>query len=181
MSELTRRALLGTALAGAGALLLAPRGLAAETGKAPALAPELLTALEKSPFVYVSPLKKDGAESSCHGEVWFAWDQGSVVLATSKRSWKARALAHGLERARIWVGDFGTIHLNQVATLRNAPRFEARARIDSDPGAFPRVAPVYARKYPDEWASKWKARFEQGMADGSRVLIRYTPEPQSAR
>jgi hypothetical protein len=171
MADLTRRALLGTALTGAGAWLLAPRILAART-----LAPELVSALEKSPLVYVSPLRKDGSESRCHGEVWFAWERDSVVLVTGKEAWKARALARGLERARIWVADYGRIRWDEAGKLARAPHFSARARVDSDPTAFERVIPIYARKYPDEWASRWEARFKQGMADGSRVLIRYTPE-----
>jgi hypothetical protein len=171
MADLTRRELLGTALAGAGAWLLAPRILAAAT-----LSPELVGALEKSPLVYVSPLKKDGSESRCHGEVWFAWDRDGVVLVTGKDAWKARALARGLERARIWVADYGRIRWDEAGKLAKAPHFQASARIDSDPAAFERVIPIYARKYPDEWASKWEARFKQGIADGSRVLIRYTPE-----
>jgi hypothetical protein len=171
MIELTRRELLGGALAGAGLWLLLP-------GVAPAntLAPELIAALEKSPLVYISPLKKDGTESRCHGEVWFAWDRDSVVIVTSKDRWKAKALTRGLDRARIWVADYGRIHFGAEKKLAAAPKFTARARVDSDPEAFARILPVYARKYPDEWASKWEARFKQGMADGSRVLIRYTPE-----
>jgi hypothetical protein len=167
--DITRRALLGSALGGAGLWLLGPRALAAS------LAPDLVPALEKSPLIYVSPLKKDGSESRCHGEVWFAWDRSSAVVVTSKDSWKARALARGLDRARIWVADFGRIHWDPAGKLAASPHFEARARLDADPAAFQRVLPIYARKYPDEWGSKWEARFKQGMADGSRVLIRYAP------
>jgi hypothetical protein len=168
MAALTRRELLGGALAGAGIWWLGSR--------ASALVPELVGGLEKSPLVYISPLKKDGAESRCHGEIWFAWDRGGVVIVTSKDSWKARALARGLDRARIWVADFGRIRWDASGKLAGAPRFDARGKLDGDPASFERVIPVYARKYPDEWASKWEARFRQGMADGSRVLIRYTPD-----
>jgi hypothetical protein len=173
MADLTRRELLGTALTGAGVLLLAPRTLAAG-----GLSPELVGELEKSPLVYISPLRQDGSESRCHGEIWFAWEGGSVVVVTSRDAWKARALARGLERARIWVADYGRIRRDAAGKLAKAPHFAARGRIDRDPAAFGRVVPIYARKYPDEWASKWEPRFEQGMADGSRVLIRYTPEPR---
>ena len=134
-----------------------------------------MAGLEKSPLVYVSPLKKDGAESRCHGEIWFAWDRESVVVVTSRESWKARALARGLDRARIWVADFGRIRWDAAGKLAGAPNFTARGRVDSDAASLQRVLPIYALKYPDEWASKWEARFKQGMADGSRVLIRYTP------
>jgi hypothetical protein len=177
MGVWTRRELLGGSLVGAGLLLLPPRVWADK-----ALAPKTVQELEKSPLVYISPLKKDGSESRCHGEIWFAWDRESVVIVTSKDSWKARALARGLERARIWVADYGRIRFGQSDKLAKAPRFDALGKLESDPEAFARVLPIYARKYPDEWASKWEARFKQGMADGSRVLIRYTPaEAQSAR
>ena len=67
----------------------------------------MIPVLEKSPYAYVSPLRSDGAQSKCHGEVWFAWLDGAIVTTTSATSWKARALAQGLDRARIWVGNYG--------------------------------------------------------------------------
>jgi hypothetical protein len=173
MAPITRRELLEAALAGAGIWWL---GAAAQpAGAAQALAPELVRALEKSPFVYVSPLRADGSESRCHGEVWFAWDRDAVVIVTGSEHWKARAVKRGLERARIWVGDVGRMRSGAAEKLAAVPRFSARARVDSDPAAFARVAPIYARKYPGEWASTWEARFRRGLSDGSRVLIRYTP------
>ena len=33
---------------------------------------------------------------------------------------------------------------------------------------------AFGAKYPDEW-DKWEPRFRKGLADGSRVLIRYRP------
>ena len=42
-----------------------------------ALAPDVTGLLERSAFVYVSPLKSDGAESRCHGEVWYGWLDGA--------------------------------------------------------------------------------------------------------
>jgi len=47
-------------------------------------------------------LHSDGRESTCHGEVWFFVDEGSVVIATGKDRWKTRALRSGRDRARIW-------------------------------------------------------------------------------
>ena len=63
--------------------------------------------LEKSPLVYISPLRRNGEESSCHSELWYAWLDGSVVVTVASTGWKARALAAGLDRARIWVGNHG--------------------------------------------------------------------------
>ncbi len=129
--------------------------------------------LGSSPLVYVSPLRADGSESRCHGEVWFFRDGEDVVLATGKDTWKARALRKGFDRARIWVGDFGAYSAakDKVAA---APRFDARAEWDFDRAVFTRLLEAYARKYPGAW-SNWKPRFESGFQNGSRIMIRYKP------
>ncbi len=166
MLELTRRELLRTGALALGAAALAPRTLfAAEAA--------WLVAARTSPLVYISPLKKDGAESRCHGEVWFFVDGGDVVIATAAKGWKARALALGRDQARIWVGDFGT-YAGARDKVAAAPSFLARASLDKDPAAFARLLAAFGSKYPDEWG-KWKPRFESGYADGSRVVIRYKP------
>jgi hypothetical protein len=165
MSELTRRELLRSGALTFGAVALLPRVLHA------AAEPAWLAAAKTSPLVYVSPLKKDGAESRCHGEVWFFLDGGDVVLATSVKSWKARALGLGRKQARVWVGDFGS-YAGAKDEVSAAPSFLADASLDRDPAVFARLLAAYGTKYPDEW-DKWKPRFEQGYGDGSRVVIRY--------
>jgi hypothetical protein len=149
-----------------GALALAPRARAEDKADF-ALSDEAKAALEKAPLVYISPLKRNGAESRCHGEVWYFMDGGDVVIGTNPGRWKGRALEQGLDRARLWVpkgsGDFRAGH-----------SFVGRASIDSDPATFDRLLARYAQKYPDEWKT-WGPRFEKGRADGTRVLIRYRP------
>ncbi len=161
---ITRRAFLG----GSAAALLAPAALARSV--------ELEAALGKSKLVYVSPLLADGSESTCHGEVWFAWIDGSVVLITGKDRWKSRAVDKGLDGARIWVGDYGPWKklLGGTETFRQAPSFDARAATVKDPALLERLLASYDEKYPAE-IGKWRDRFIEGYADGSRVLIRYTP------
>ena len=101
--RISRRVFLG----GLAGLLISPTAPAARAraaGTPGAALPAAATrALESSPFVYVSPLRSDGSESACHGEVWFGWIDGAVVLITSEGTWKARSAARGLDRARIWV------------------------------------------------------------------------------
>jgi hypothetical protein len=166
---LTRRALLGAGAAGALALLWPRRSRAA-------LAPDVVALLENSGFVYVSPLKSDGAESRCHGEVWYGWLEGDVVLITSRESWKARALARGLARTRIWVGDHGRVGrlIGSNEAFRAAPSFEAKAAESRDATLLDRLMASYREKYPAEIAS-WEPRMRAGFANGERVLIRYTP------
>lgn len=133
-------------------------------------------ALDTSRFVYVSPLRQDGAESTCHGEVWYAWLDGRVVLITSRDGWKARALARGLDRARVWVGDYGRWKslVGRNEEFRQAPRFDARASRVADPALLERLLVAYERKYPEE-IEGWRERFQRGFASGERVLLAYEP------
>ncbi len=170
-----RRTFLGVSVG----LLLWPGGALAAPRRLAALADALTEALEGSPFVYVSPLRSDGSESRCHGEVWYAWLDGAVVLNTASDTWKARALARGLDRARIWVGDYGRWKGSlgsRSDAFRQGPGFLARAQSSRDAALVERLLEVYARKYPDEIGA-WRERMRQGVADGSRVLIRYRPDP----
>ena len=93
-----RRELLGAALG----LLLSPASAFARAGtpRRLALAPDIESALATSPTVYISPLRSDGEESTCHGEVWYGWLDGAVVINTQATTWKARSLGRGLDRAR---------------------------------------------------------------------------------
>ena len=134
--------------------------------------------LESSPYVYVSPLRSDGRESRCHGELWFAWLDGSVVVTVASDRWKAEALGRGLDSARIWVGDHGrwkTLLRGRNEAFRAAPSFVARAEKATDEGLLDRLLATYERKYPAEIAD-WRERMKRGNADGSRIMIRSTPQ-----
>lgn len=172
-------------LTGTAALLAWPLvrpALAAEGGASagpgdPTLPAATLAALESSPFVYVSPLKSDGQESACHGEVWFAWLDGAVILNTAPETWKTRAAVRGLSQARIWVGDHGRWRalIGHNESFRKAPSFEADVEVlKGDLSLVARVLSVYDTKYPAE-IDRWRDKMRDGIRDGSRVLIRYTP------
>jgi len=176
----TRREFL---VAGAGALAaaatwpLSGRAAEAAAAAAEAAAPVPEALLEKSPFVYISPLLADGRESTCHGEVWFAWLDGAVVINTAPTTWKSRALAAGRDRARIWVGDHGRWKqmIGRNEAFRGAPHFDARVEsVKGDEPLLDRLLAAYERKYPDEIAS-WRDRMREGYRTGDRLLLRYTP------
>ena len=132
--------------------------------------------LRDSTYVYVSPLRRGGDESNCHAEVWYGWIDGSVVLITSKESWKARSLQNGLDRARIWVGDYGRWKqfLGRNEDFREGPSFDAQASVARDEKLLGRLLETYETKYPEEIAD-WRDKMRSGFRDGTRVLIRYTP------
>ncbi|MDG2335400.1 MAG: hypothetical protein P8Q97_14345 [Myxococcota bacterium] len=171
----TRRGVLMGGVSGFAGFFLIRSGAgasAAEVG-APTLPKATQEALDTSPLVYISPLLADGKESRCHGEVWFFVDGGSVVIVTATDRWKANAVRQGRDQARLWVGDFGQVG-RSGDRYRKAPSFVADAEIISDRAVFDRLLESFAKRYPDGWA-KWKPRFEKGFADGSRVMIRYSP------
>jgi hypothetical protein len=99
-----------------------------------------------------------------------------VVVTVARDGWKARAVARGLDRARIWVGDHGRWKRLGIESdaFRGAPHFDARAERVQDPALLERLLSAYDRKYPQEIA-RWRERMRQGYRDGSRALLRYTP------
>lgn len=141
-----------------------------------AVADEYAELLANAEFVYVSPLKKDGAESRCHAEVWYAWIDGAVVMTVSSDGWKATAVRKGLSKARIWVGDHGRLKGLSAGSqdFRKAPTFDARAETSSDMALLERLMTEYQRKYPKE-IGNWSDKMRKGTRDGSRITIRYTP------
>ncbi|MDH3686012.1 MAG: hypothetical protein OEP95_07290 [Myxococcales bacterium] len=164
-----RQFLRATGFAGA-AILLPPGLVRADTGP---LSEAARAALSESPLVYISPLQKSGAESECHGEVWFVTDGDDVLLCTAADGWRARAVKGGLTRARLWVGDYG-VWKRAGGKFREAPTYDSDAVFDADAAVREKALEAFGKKYPDEWA-KWGPRFRDGLADGSRVLIRYKP------
>jgi hypothetical protein len=167
-----RRSFIGASLG----FLLWPFAGAAREEKSSPLSPAALRALSESPYVYVSPLRSDGEESRCHGEVWFGWIDGAVVVNTGADRWKARSVRGGLDRARIWVGDFGRWKgpLGKNEDFRRGPSFDARAEFVEDVRVLDRLLAQYDEKYPAE-IGEWRDRMRNGFSDGSRVLIRYRP------
>lgn len=165
-TRLSRRSFLTTAALLAGALGWPSRALADAASDAK-------SAIAKSPLVYISPLKRDGSESRCHGEVWFVPDGDDLLVVTDPERWRAAAVGKGLDRARLWVGDFG-VWKSSNGSFRSGPSYVARARLERDRGVHARALEAFGAKYPDEW-DKWGPRFRDGLASGGRVLLRYTP------
>ncbi len=156
-------------------LASAPATAAAADLRPPTSIPTAL--LEGSPFVYISPLHANGSESACHGELWYAWLDESVVVTVATDRWKASALARGLDRARIWVGDHGrwkTWYGGHNEAFKAAPHFDARAERVEGPEILERLLARYESKYPAE-IGDWRERMREGGAEGTRIVMRYSP------
>lgn len=127
------------------------------------LEPSVRKALEEAKYVYIASERKDGSWSRA-AEIWFLFHEGSVYVGTPPTSWRAKRIRWGRPRARIAVGK------------SDGPVFCARGQIVSDRAVIEKLLEVFPKKYADRWPQH-EQRFRQGFADGSRVLIRYTPEP----
>ena len=155
------------ALASSAALLLSAWGGARYSFAAsPAV-----KALNKSGLIYLSPLVAGGKESQCQGEVWFVYHNEEIFVCTPATTWRAEAMRRGYRRAKIWIGEFG-VWKKAENRFRSAPYIELRGQLETDAVVHTEVLGVFGSKYPAEW-DKWGPRFRDGLADGSRVLLRY--------
>jgi hypothetical protein len=170
--SLNRRQVLvlgASALAGA---VLPSRLLAAEASEKRST---LDAALEESDLIYLTPLHSDGRESTCQAEVWFVADGHDAYVVTASDAWRARAVRSGLSRTRAWVGDVG-VWSQADGAYRDLPTADLRGSLVTAPAEHARVLALFGAKYSLEWVM-WGPRFRNGLADGSRVMLRYQPLP----
>jgi len=161
---INRRQMLG----GTAAWLVA--GLAG-AGKAIAEQSPAVAFLDKSQLIYLSPFLADGSESACHGEVWFVHHGGDIYVITRSDAWRTEAIRRGLRKTAVWIGEFG-VWKRAKDQYRSAPYLEVQGGFEEDPTAQGKILERFGVKYADEWSS-WGPRFRDGIADGSRVMLRY--------
>lgn len=130
-------------------------------------------ALEKSSLIYLSPILSNGTESKCHGEVWFVYYKDEVIVVTQSDAWRAQAVRRNLTTTAIWIGEFG-VWSRAKNRFKSAPYLRATGQLENDRAFHASVLAKYAEKYVDEWGS-WGPRFEKGLAEGTRVMLRYRP------
>ena len=147
-----------------------PPRLRAQTGAA-----DLSRALVESELVYLSPLRSDGSLSQCQAEVWFAYVDDAIFVVTASDAWRAQAVTRGLQQTHVWVGDVGQWRSSREAYLQ-LPALKAQADFVRETDAQTRVLAAMGGKYSAEWGA-WGPRFRNGLADGSRVMLRYQPQP----
>ncbi len=129
--------------------------------------------MAESALIYITPLKRDGSESSCQAEVWFQLHEEAMYVVTSNKAWRAIAVGKGLSSARVWVGDVGQWK-SANGKYKTLPVVTTQASLVGDKAVQTAVLAAMGRKYPAEWDT-WGPRFNNGLADGSRVMLRYTP------
>lgn len=126
-----------------------------------ALSPEIVRALESSPYVYISSTRKDGTLGA-PAEIWFLWHDGAVYVGTRPTSWRVKRIQAGRTQAKIAVGSV------------NGPSFMATGSLVADPKIDAKILETFAKKYPDRWATHADS-FREGFKDRSRVVVKYVP------
>lgn len=126
-----------------------------------ALPAETEALLEKSEYVYISSTRKDGSLGK-PAEIWFLYHDGAVWVGTSPKSWRVKRIEWGRPGAKISVGK------------PDGPAFSATGEVVADAEAQALLMKTFAEKYPGGWKSH-EEKFRTGFADGSRVLVKYTP------
>jgi hypothetical protein len=125
------------------------------------LAPELQKALDSSKYVYIQSTRKDGKLSKA-AEIWFMYHNGAVWVASPPSTYRVKRIKAGQTKAKIAVGK------------TDGPSFNAKGSIVKDPEVNKVLFETYAKKYANEWKSH-EQNFRDGLANGSRVLIKYEP------
>lgn len=127
-------------------------------------------AADSSALIYITPLRSNGGESRCQAEVWFVRDGGALYVVTAADAWRAEAVGRGLATARIWVGDVGV--WDDEARYKQLPAVMGAASFETEPAAHAMLLDKFGAKYSREWGT-WGPRFQKGLADGSRVMLKY--------
>ena len=149
--------------------LLKPRAASAAPAVASAAAEYDFT----SDLIYLSPQTSAGHNSRCQAEVWFVELNYDLYIVTRSDAWRARAIGAGLTKTRVWVGDEGEWQASDGAYLK-LPQFMAEAAQITDAKEQTQALDKMGDKYRLSWLL-WGPRFKNGIADGSRVMLRYRP------
>lgn len=137
-------------------------GLFTQLAHGGSLSPELQKALESSKYVYVQSTRLDG-ELSKPAEIWFMYHDGAVWVCTPTTTHRVKRIQAGKTGAKVAVGK------------PDGPSFMAKSSLVQDPEVNTALFETFAKKYADGWSS-YEEQFKQGLANGSRTLVKYDPE-----
>ena len=126
------------------------------------LSPELQKALESSKFVYVQSTRQDGKLSKA-AEIWFMVHNGAVWVVSPVTTYRVKRIQAGKTGAKVAIGK------------PDGPSFTAKSSLVKDAEANKALFEAFAKKYGDGWSS-YEKQFKEGLADGSRTLVKYDPE-----
>jgi len=119
-------------------------------------------ALDSAKYVYIQSTRKDGKLSK-PAEIWFFQHKGAVWVCSPTTTHRAKRIKAGQTKAKIAIGK------------PDGPAFNAKGAIVKDAEVNKAMFEAYAKKYADGWSS-YEKQFKDGLANGSRTLIKYEAE-----
>ena len=143
------------------ALIIGLSGMNTPVQSAP-LSAEQQKTLDSSKYVYIQSERKDGKFSKA-AEIWFFHHKGAVWVCSPTTTHRVKRIQAGHTKAKVAIGK------------PDGPSFNAKGSVVKDAEANTVLFEAFAKKYADDWSSHEK-NFRDGLADGSRTLIKYDPE-----
>lgn len=131
---------------------------------------EIPEELKTSKLIYLTPIKSDGEESKCKGEVWFVYLDSKIYVTTATDAWRAEAIRNDLKDARIWIGEFGN-WTRTKEKYKEAPELMIEGEIFEDEEKMPEILEAFNDKYPGE--GQYPRVFKEQIEEGKRVVLRY--------
>ena len=119
-------------------------------------------ALDSAKYVYIQSARKDGTLGS-PAEIWFFHHQGAVWVCSPKTTHRVKRIQARQTKAKVAIGK------------KDGPSFNAKGSVVKDEAVNKVMFETFAKKYADGWSS-YEKQFKEGLADGSRTLIKYEAE-----
>jgi hypothetical protein len=127
-----------------------------------ALSTDQEKALDSAKYVYIQSTRKDGKLGK-PAEIWFFNHKGAVWVCSPTTTHRVKRIQAGQTKAKIAIGK------------PDGPAFNAKGSLVKDPAVNQVMFDAFAKKYADGWSS-YEKQFKDGLANGSRTLIKYEAE-----
>ena len=119
-------------------------------------------ALDSAKYVYIQSSRKDGKLGKA-AEIWFFHHKGAVWVASPVTTHRVKRIKAGHTKAKIAIGK------------PDGPSFNAKGSLVKDEEVNKVMFETFAKKYAGGWSS-YEKQFKEGLANGSRTLIKYEVE-----
>jgi hypothetical protein len=144
------------------ALIVLFVGLSTAPAQSGSLSADQQKALESSKYVYVQSMRESGQLGKA-AEIWFMYHNGAVWVASPTTTHRVKRIQAGKTQAKIAIGK------------ADGPTFTAKGSLVKDAAVNKVIFEAFAKKYAGDWSS-YEKKFQDGLADGSRTLVKYDPE-----
>ena len=130
---------------------------------------EIPEELETAKLIYLTPIKTDGEESKCQGEVWFVYLDSKLYVTTATDAWRAEAIRKDLTDARIWIGDYG-VWTRAEEKYKEGPELMLDGSIFDDEDQLPDILEAFTEKYG---TGRYPRVFKEEIEEEKRVVLEY--------